>query len=781
MTISTLIAHCCLFASLAAVPQDQQVTPPQTTSPKLPPRVLPRQPGDDVVEPLTRPLPAGVQKQLEAESWFMAGKVEQRAGRDEAAYRAFLKALEFDSAAAAAYRELIPLAFKLNRTREAADFARKAIALDPNDYEVLQQLAMLAAASNQLDDAVRYTEQALKSNRLEKFSAANVILNRDLMRLAAASRKMDRAAEACDVLFDALKDPTKYGLDARAQRTLAMQTDLIANVYMAAGRIDRAIEVFLEQSRVRGGRPGDHNFQLARLYFAEKKYDESERQLREFLKTHPREIAAYQLLGQILQATGRETELVPTLEELAAGDRRNAALQYFLADRYVEAGRLDEAEKLIRKAMRSSGSPAGYLGLAEIYRRQHKPKELLDVLSRLYLAGVDAAPVVRPVAGDRELVDALIAHAQQVQSSGSDSLGFAANYMLGRITAAADRSAEAIEFLQAAMKQARGGQLAVVGLDLGTQLLVADRYADAAKAFETALEQPANTDEERRRKVFLFYRLAQAREFADETEPALRALRQAQAMPEGDLPLLHYQEAWTYVHSGQLDKAEPKLQDILARYQTDPDTTARARLLLASVHTQQRKFATAISEYESILADYAGSAETVRTARMQLSGLYISKGDQPAAESILELVLKDDPDDPGVNNDLGYLYADQGKQLAKAEAMIRKAVAASPENAAYLDSLGWVLYRRGQFKEAVEVLEKAIALPGGDDSTIVEHLGDNYNSLGRTKAARQAWEKALKIESGAPYPDESVVSRLRQKISDIGSGDPDAAAENSGQ
>ena len=55
-----------------------------------------------------------------------------------------------------------------------------------------------------------------------------------------------------------------------------------------------------------------------------------------------------------------------------------------------------------------------------------------------------------------------------------------------------------------------------------------------------------------------------------------------------------------------------------------------------------------------------------------------------------------------MNNDLGYLYAEQGKNLEKAEAMIRKAVADEPENSAYLDSLGWVLFKRGKAKEAID-------------------------------------------------------------------------------
>ena len=76
-------------------------------------------------------------------------------------------------------------------------------------------------------------------------------------------------------------------------------------------------------------------------------------------------------------------------------------------------------------------------------------------------------------------------------------------------------------------------------------------------------------------------------------------------------------------------------------------------------------------------------------------------------EDILENFLAENPDDIGVNNDLGYLYADQGKNLEKARKMIQKAVDAEPENAAYLDSLGWVLFKLGNYKEAISWLTKA--------------------------------------------------------------------------
>ena len=89
----------------------------------------------------------------------------------------------------------------------------------------------------------------------------------------------------------------------------------------------------------------------------------------------------------------------------------------------------------------------------------------------------------------------------------------------------------------------------------------------------------------------------------------------------------------------------------------------------------------------------------------------------------LEALLERTPDEPGVNNDLGYLYADQGKNLEKAESMIRKAVQDEPENPAYLDSLGWAYAQAGKIDLADPPLTKA-ADQEPKNSAIQDHLGD---------------------------------------------------------
>ena len=130
---------------------------------------------------------------------------------------------------------------------------------------------------------------------------------------------------------------------------------------------------------------------------------------------------------------------------------------------------------------------------------------------------------------------------------------------------------------------------------------------------------------------------------------------------------------------------------------------------------------------------------------------------------------------------LGYLFADQGKNLERAEAMIRKAIQQRPDESAYLDSLGWVLYKRGKAKDAVDPLEKAVkGLNGGADATIYEHLGDVYFRLHENAKAKSAWEEAEKSAAKA-IPTDKRLPEIRKKLESLGklAPSPKPASEES--
>src|SRR5207253_10726443 len=92
-----------------------------------------------------------------------------------------------------------------------------------------------------------------------------------------------------------------------------------------------------------------------------------------------------------------------------------------------------------------------------------------------------------------------------------------------------------------------------------------------------------------------------------------------------------------------------------------------------------------------------------------LAHLYERVEQKQTCERMLEQVLQIDPRHAAANNDLGYMWSDEGRELDKAERMIRIALAEEPDNESFLDSLGWVLYKRGKFAEARDYFEQAVA------------------------------------------------------------------------
>ena len=153
-------------------------------------------------------------------------------------------------------------------------------------------------------------------------------------------------------------------------------------------------------------------------------------------------------------------------------------------------------------------------------------------------------------------------------------------------------------------------------------------------------------------------------------------------------------------------------------------------------------------------ADYGNSRDAYETAYEKghsTSNLHRNLGvtlerlDQTqAAEKHLKLALEMNPDDAFALNYLGYWWADQGRNLDEAIALIERAVKLRPNSGYFVDSLGWMHFRLGDAKTAVRFLEKATELKAAD-SEITGHLGDVYWYLGRRDEARVKWRLAISL------------------------------------
>jgi len=261
----------------------------------------------------------------------------------------------------------------------------------------------------------------------------------------------------------------------------------------------------------------------------------------------------------------------------------------------------------------------------------------------------------------------------------------------------------------------------------------------------------------------LLVALASYRLSADQTEAALDAVREALKIDPTDATAQRI-SIQLLSQTGKIDEAVEIARNVLKDDPSNPDFNR----LLGYILNQFGRTNEAIALYRSLLERFPNNREVIRLARSGLSVAYITLGDYPKGEAELETLLQLDPDEPGVNNDLGYLYADQGKNLEKAETMIRKAIQEEPDTAAYLDSLGWVLFKRGKNKDAVDPLEKAVQDPSGNggDSTIFEHLGDVYFQLQETRKAKAAWEQAEKSAAKA-VPADRRLPEIRKKLESL--------------
>ncbi|HJZ54611.1 MAG TPA: tetratricopeptide repeat protein [Gemmataceae bacterium] len=173
--------------------------------------------------------------------------------------------------------------------------------------------------------------------------------------------------------------------------------------------------------------------------------------------------------------------------------------------------------------------------------------------------------------------------------------------------------------------------------------------------------------------------------------------------------------------------------------------------------------------------------------RYILSGLYVDAKNIDKAAEELQALIKRNPENPTYKNDLGFIWADNDKNLEESEKLVREALELDKkrqqkavddglidevkENAAYLDSMGWVLFKQKKYKEALKYLEQAVAdEEEGNHLEIWDHLADCYLAMGQTKKAVQTWEKGLKLEDLGPRDKErrrAVVAKLQKAREDL--------------
>lgn len=680
-----------------------------------------------------QPRTVAEQDRIEAAALFAAGRRYEHEQKFVKALKMYQRALRYDPDSLPILRQIVPLCFNVGRNAEGMRYALKIVQLDPSDLMLVRRMGAHLIDRGDLEGALGLFEKAMQSSEVKQDSPVYVILQAQMADLYYLQKEYKKAADSFEVVMKAVAKPADFGLTDRQKELLtgegAQLFERAGTAYLHAGKTKEAIAAF-QKAHEASPNKGVHAFHMAQVYLQSDEPAKALAELQEYFQhqLQSKGVEPYELLAKILEELKKDDELIGRLEKHYASDKKNVALRYYLARQYLEAKQFDKAKEHLVELLEESPKPEGYEGLVQIYKQTQSYASLLEILGKSVEKSEDGrlvhslierlGPEGEAISKDSELVQKLLEAGRELKQKDADQLTYGMRVALGLLAVEVNKVDEGAEFFRLALETQPDDPLGVYQ-EWGLALLVGEHYEQAAGVFQEAVDKKLAPQGD----PTLLYHIAGALEMAGKTDKALAAAREALQIRD-TVPLLYSRIAWIYYHAKRYDEA--------------------------------------IKAYDELIEKFDGTEDSKR-ARLILSSIYVIKKNMPKAEELLEEVLDQYPDDPGANNDLGYLWADQGKFLKRALRMIEIAIESEPDNQAYQDSMGWVLFKLGRYEDALKWLKKAAA-EEDPDGVILDHLGDCYFRLGEQKKAEDCWQRALESMEKEDSPEKERLEQIKKKL-----------------
>lgn len=139
-----------------------------------------------------------------------------------------------------------------------------------------------------------------------------------------------------------------------------------------------------------------------------------------------------------------------------------------------------------------------------------------------------------------------------------------------------------------------------------------------------------------------------------------------------------------------------------------------------------------------------------------LGDAYDSAKQYERSDHAYDKALALDPDDPTTLNNYAYHLSVRNEQIPKAERMSKRSNELAPGQPSYQDTYAWILFRAGRFSEARTWIEKALASGGQGQGIIVEHYGDILYMLGDMAGALEQWHRAKELGDTSDVLDRKI-------------------------
>ena len=179
-------------------------------------------------------------------------------------------------------------------------------------------------------------------------------------------------------------------------------------------------------------------------------------------------------------------------------------------------------------------------------------------------------------------------------------------------------------------------------------------------------------------------------------------------------------------------------------------------LALAHIYAATNRPQGMIQQYEAARSKFPEYLPTY----ILLAQVYEYVGDIERARQTYQAALKVDPNSYQSLSNLARLYADHGGSLSDALDLAQKAKAQQPDDPAVNDTLGWVYYKQGLYNSALPALEAAVA-KGPQVARFQFHLGMAYLAAGQPAPAHASLQAAL--QAGLSPEDARSAQAALQK------------------
>ncbi len=692
-------------------------------------------PGDsfeDEAEPIEVKTPptTGEANRIKASAFFAHGRVLIQRGDLNGGLRRIQRAWRYDPNLVPIWEQIVPLAQRTERFDELARYAVLAAEDKPRSPDLMLQLAAVVADRGERKRAVALYEAALQLTQDDKLTADRLVTYWEMARLSLLAGDHEKAAKYSHKVQAILEKPEEHGLTKEDVAKLLKDPNktylLFAESYLTAGEFADAKANY---QKVLAQDEAQWIFQQARILAMQEKYEKANQKLQKYFESKSTAAgpAPYRLLNDIAQKTTADPkvadeQVLTKLVALQKEDPGNTALGYLTAHQLLKAGKTEEAAAIFNEIFALEPSDSGYVGLIQSRTKLKQAEPLLKILAQAtdeFETPERFSGSTEAIAKDQELLEQLAALARQ-QKDAEDPIEHAA-LAVAWVALQGNQIPLADELFTLALEE-KGVKKSTLLQRYGLKMYIQEQYDRAEELLRELLQEKLARD----LKEQAYFYLSRTLERAGKTEEALKAAKRgAVATPTA---MMRSQIGWILYHAKQYAEAEQEYVRLLKRYEQDKSPAVR---------------------------------ETLKDTRMILSNICVSQKKMPEAEEWLEQVLDEFPEDIGAQNDLGYLWADQDKNLEMALSMTQNAVAKEPENYAYRDSLGWTFYRLGRYEEAARELEQA---SGGEnpDSVVLDHLADVYLQMDRQADAVKTWKRAL--EAMAEGDDPELRENISQKI-----------------